>query len=270
MTRVTIIIPTYNAARTLVKCLESVVAQTFLDKEVLIIDGASTDNTLHIIQEYANRYDYIKWVSEKDKGIYDAMNKGIQMATGEWIYFLGSDDWLFDSKVLEWVFVGHQKNAQNSDFMYGNVLWGDTGIIYNGVFDIYRLYEQNICHQCIFVKKEVFVKKGTFELKYPVLADYYFNLLCFTDASLKKSYLNLIIAYFSLSGFSGNAQDTFLQDKKALFLSQLKKASLEIFYRFQIRYAPREKSIDKIKIIYYWGIYLILRLKNTVLKTLRH
>ncbi len=91
---ISIIIVTYNAAKTLQASLDSIYRQKYPAIEIVMIDGASTDNTVEIIKQNADNLSY--WVSEKDAGIYDAMNKGIKHATGNWIYFLGADDVLFD------------------------------------------------------------------------------------------------------------------------------------------------------------------------------
>ena len=96
-----IIIPTFNAGKTLSFCLDSVLIQSFQDFEILIIDAVSSDNTMSIVEEYAAANTAITWISEKDKGIYDAMNKSISLAKGEWLYFLGSDDKLYDAEVLK-------------------------------------------------------------------------------------------------------------------------------------------------------------------------
>ena len=90
--KVTIVIATYNSERTLAVAMESVLNQTFQDWECLIIDGASTDGTIDIIRRYVNSDNRFRYISEPDKGIYDAFNKGWRNATGEWVMYLGSDD----------------------------------------------------------------------------------------------------------------------------------------------------------------------------------
>ena len=167
MTEISIIIPTFNSAKTLAVCLDSILKQSFTDFEVLIMDGLSTDNTLEI----AKSYDDIRLIisSEKDNGIYDAMNKGITQSKGEWIYFLGSDDRLFNKNVFSEVYEIQKKG--NSKIIYGNVLiegqagWAKNGQIYDGEFSLSKLIERNICHQAIFYKKEVFDKLGLYNIK---------------------------------------------------------------------------------------------------------
>lgn len=97
--KISIITVSYNAAKTIEQTIQSVVNQTYDNIEYIIIDGGSTDGTVDIIKKYEDKIAY--WVSEPDKGIYDAMNKGILKASGEYIYFLGADDWLYNESVME-------------------------------------------------------------------------------------------------------------------------------------------------------------------------
>src|SRR5687767_5868627 len=98
---ISIIIPTYNSGQVIDSALASVASQSLSNYEVIVVDGLSTDETLQIAQKYLDQGLKIIVVSEKDSGIYDAMNKGLKIATGRWIYFLGSDDTLFSQQTLE-------------------------------------------------------------------------------------------------------------------------------------------------------------------------
>ena len=113
MPRLSIIIPTFNSAKTLSRCLDSVISQSFTDWEVLMMDGVSNDDTIKIASSYQDSR--IQIYSEPDKGIYDAMNKGIDKAQGEWLYFLGSDDWLFNCNSLKDIFCN---NINQYDVVY--------------------------------------------------------------------------------------------------------------------------------------------------------
>src|SRR5581483_3718628 len=95
---ITVIVPAFNARATLGRCLDSVLAQSLAAVEVLVIDGGSTDGSVPLLQEYGARLSY--WVSEPDRGIYHALNKGLARARGDWIYILGADDWLWDADVF--------------------------------------------------------------------------------------------------------------------------------------------------------------------------
>ena len=116
MPRLSIIIPTFNSAKTLSRCLDSVISQSFTDWEVLMMDGVSNDDTIKIASSCQDSR--IRIYSEPDKGIYDAMNKGIDKSRGEWLYFLGSDDYLFNSHSLEDVF---KNDIEKYDVVYGDV-----------------------------------------------------------------------------------------------------------------------------------------------------
>lgn len=200
--KISIIIPTYNASKTLSSALESILEQTFTDYEILIIDGMSSDNTVELVNSYQD--ERIKIISEKDSGIYDAMNKGIQLAKGEWLYFLGGDDRLYDNEVLEKV---SQWFDQDFDILYGNVIFSISQKLYDGKFSKLKLIEKNICHQAIFSKKSVFNKTGLFNIEYKALADWHFNMKWSSNPSIKNKYINQIIAYYYEDGYSFNNPD---------------------------------------------------------------
>jgi len=193
-----IVIPTYNSEAVIGRAIDSVLTQTFTSFEILIVDGVSSDNTLDIVRKYQDTR--LRVICEKDKGVYDAMNKGLAKATGEWLYFLGSDDYLWDNEVLAKIQELLQKH--DVDFIYGNVFSPDYGENYDGEFDTMKLLKQNICHQAIFCKRSVFDKVGIFNIDYTAHADYDFSLKCFFNKSIRKMYVPLKIAYFAPGGVS--------------------------------------------------------------------
>lgn len=200
---VSIIIPTYNSAAAILRCLKSLSTQTFNDFEVLVMDGLSTDNTIKLVGDFADSR--IKVYSEKDGGIYDAMNKGIAKAKGEWLYFLGSDDYLLGPTVLEQL-VPYFQNPK-IDFLYGNVNSPDYGACYDGIFDLGKLKIRNICHQAVFYRRSVFEKVGHYNISYRVLADWDLNLRCFIHPHLRTAYVDLMVAYFAPAGFGVQVVD---------------------------------------------------------------
>lgn len=193
-----IIIPTYNSGLSLKKSLTSIVNQTFKNYEILIIDNLSKDNSLDTISEFSYNFKNIRWVSESDCGIYDAMNKGIKMARGSWIYFLGSDDWLYNENVLAIIF--DRIKTKPNKIIYGNVLidgdtgWAKNGEIYDGEFTLSKLIEKNICHQAIFYKKTVFKRGYVFNTKFTVCADLDMNLKLWAQCPF--TYIDTIVAVF--------------------------------------------------------------------------
>jgi glycosyltransferase involved in cell wall biosynthesis len=226
-----VIIPTCNSEKTIERCLNSLTSQTYQDFEICIIDGASSDLTIAKVSSFRSCCDRIRIISDKDKGTYDAMNKGVGIARGEWIYFLGSDDKIYDENVFSDIF----KNASEKKYgiIYGNVLidgdttWAKDGQIYDGEFNINKLLDRNICHQAIFYKKKIFDKLGKYNLRYPVCADWELNLRFFPRTQSK--YLNRIIANFSGGGISSKS----LIDPIGQNLSVLRKKALLEYNTYQ-------------------------------------
>jgi len=206
----------FNAEKDVEACILSVVAQSYPDKEHLLVDGASTDGTLDIIKRYAEKYPHISFISEPDRGIYDAMNKGIDRATGEWIYFLGCDDVFYDDSVLDKLF--KLNDVELYDVVYGNVLWGDTGKIYDGKFTRLKLMEKNLCHQSVFYRSTLFSKFGKFDAAYRSWADYLFNIRCFNSDEVRLKYVDIIVAKYGVNGFSSTTPDEgFIENRESIF-----------------------------------------------------
>ena len=205
-----IILPTHNSGSTLKIALDSIMSQSFKDFELIIIDGLSSDNTSQIAGNSKIAEDRIKFISEADEGIYDAMNKGIRHSTGQWIYFIGSDDSLYHPDVLQKV---QEEIAQNRNgrIFYGNVVisgdtnWASDGDVYDGVFDLNKIMSKNICHQSIFYNTEfINCEIGSFNKKYTICADWDFNLKCWSKTGF--IFMDLIVANFNAGGESTKCQ----------------------------------------------------------------
>lgn len=212
--KISIITVSYNAVKTIEQTIQSVVNQTFDNIEYIIIDGGSTDGTINIIKKYEDKISY--WVSESDNGIYDAMNKGIAVATGDYIYFIGSDDWIYDDKVI--VNVARKINMNGGmDFYCGNVILYDDryNLIKNrpGDIDVEDIKKGNMYpHQGIFTKSSI-MKQG-FNTKYKIAADYEF-LLKNILAGRKLFYLDMSIAFYNVNGASSD-KNLYLEYKDIL------------------------------------------------------
>lgn len=207
MPLLSIIIPTFNSENTLVRCLESIVAQIFRDFEVVVMDGLSSDATVSIAESFRDKLPQLLIKSDKDTGVYDAMNKGIALANGEWVYFLGSDDELYNKDVLADVFIKNEEVISANDFVYGNVNSTLLGNGYDGEFDIVKIFFKNICHQAIFYKKNIFNKLGAFNLQYPIWADWEFNIRCFGCVDVKTKWLDIVVANYAEGGISQESKD---------------------------------------------------------------
>jgi glycosyltransferase involved in cell wall biosynthesis len=215
--KISIITPTFNSERDLEACILSVAKQDYKNKEHLIIDGLSNDKTVEIVKKYSKIYPNIKWISEKDGGIYDAMNKGIDMAEGNWLYFLGSDD-LLRENVLSEIF--NEEKINENDVIYGDVIFENSDIVYDGKFDLIKIMEKNICQQAIFFKRVVFEKLGKFKQDYNIAADWEFNMRWMNDQDISHQYIDIIVAIYGEGGASSNGADSiFIKDKDAIIES---------------------------------------------------
>lgn len=253
MTEMSIIIPTFNSAKTLAVCLDSILKQSFTDFEVLIMDGLSTDNTLEIVKSYDDERLIIS--SEKDNGIYDAMNKGVLLAKGTWFYFMGSDDSLYERTTIEQFL--NNAELKNNDFIYGDVYSTRFKGRYDGLFSHSKLINQNICHQAIFFRKSIFTKVGKFNTKYKVYADWDHNIRCFFSSKVSNAYLYQIIANYADDGYSSNQIDeVFKKDKNFLLLSKgigrLSVAELLSCCNDSINYAKQKKNYFEYLVAYFF------------------
>lgn len=170
--KLSIITVVYNGASTLERTIQSVLGQDYRNIEYIIIDGASTDGTVKIIEKYADKISY--WVSEKDNGIYDAMNKGIRYATGDIIAFLNSDDWYLSNCLA---YVAKQFEINPADVCFFGVTRedkdGKRADRYPQIRIAENKYEQlAVFHPATFVKKSVFSEIGDFNTEYHIAADY--------------------------------------------------------------------------------------------------
>lgn len=232
MPLLSIIIPTFNSESFLKIALESILNQTFSNYEVVIMDGGSKDDTLSVAQSYNDAR--IKIFCEPDKGVYDAMNKAMDKAQGEWLFFMGSDDSFYNSSVLK--NVTPTLLSTKNHVVYGNVLiqgdsgWAKDGQVYNGKFTFQRLLRGNICHQSIFYRNS-FVKKQDlkYDLKYPICADWDFNIQCGLKTSF--TYINCIIANFNAGGISTGKtnNDPFLAEKNQKYGHLFKTSNYPTF-----------------------------------------
>lgn len=199
--KVTIITVCFNSEKTIRRTIESVLNQTYKDIEYIIVDGASTDTSLNIITEYEKQFEgRMQYISEKDKGIYDAMNKGIGKATGKLIGILNSDDYYERDAVESMV---HALTNQRYQILYGftrTVQAGKEVCISRYSHEL--LNKQMIAHPSCFVTKTVYDDFGGFDLQYPYVADYDFMLRMFQVSDIHFEPVNKLIANFSVGGIS--------------------------------------------------------------------
>ena len=198
---ISIIIPTYNCGRKLAATMESVLSQPGELYETIVVDGGSTDETLRVVEEYGGN---VRFVSEADRGVYDAINKGIGLAAGKYLFFLGAGDRLKEGVLGR---VAGVLPAGELSFVYGDAYLVRHGVRVCGEFSMKEFIIRNICHQAIFYERTIFDVLGGYDLKYKVYADWAFNMKCFADRRVRKIYLDMVIADFEGWGISDTQDD---------------------------------------------------------------
>jgi glycosyltransferase involved in cell wall biosynthesis len=258
---ISIITVCYNAENDLEKTIINILNQDYEFKEFIIVDGGSTDGTIEIIQKYEN---YInKWISEPDRGIYDAMNKGIEMAEGDVLHFLNSGDFYFNKNVLQIVSKTFLENkraglvygltesyseSENIKYISGSKI--DPGKMWKGM---------PVCHQSIFFKKDVFNEIGIYDLEFKNMADYELLLRFFNSTSNKYEacFLNMILSRYCLYGESSKGYLENVQELKRVvqkyydldlkFKSYFVLKKIKYFFILLLSYFKLDKIYRKIK-----------------------
>ncbi len=211
--KISIITVCYNAEKTIKDTIESVLRQSYTNFEYIIVDGKSSDNTLDIISKYKDKR--IKLISEKDNGLYDAMNKGIKLATGDIIGTLNSDDILASNDIFQTVIDNFD---ENSDIIYANIKY------YNEDFskvkrDFISGKKENdyFCpaHPSMYVRKQIYERFGTYNTKYKIASDFDFMVRCNIN-NVKYKYVDKYFVYMRYGGKS-NGFVGYLENYKECF-----------------------------------------------------
>lgn len=241
--KISIITVCLNSEQTIEQTIHSVIDQNDLDYEYIIIDGGSEDGTLDIIQRYREEISIV--ISEPDKGLYDAMNKGIALASGDIIGIINSDDW-YEPGTLRKVRACFQES--DAEVIYGRLhLVSDNRVVSTLIpSDIEKIrYEMEIPHPTVFIKKEIYDNYGVFQLKYKIASDYDLMLRLYTSG-VKFKYQDEVFSNFRLNGIS-------VQKEK-----ECTKETLTISQSY-LPYAPliRRKYYKDI-IIHRWKVFYFI------------
>ena len=242
MPKLSIITVNLNNREGLRKTAESVVSQTYKDYEWIVIDGGSTDGSKELIKQYAEYISY--WVSEPDKGIYNAMNKGIKKATGEYLQFLNSGDWLFDNSILMDVF----KDKHDADILYGTtiVVTEDGEEFSYGPqkkhFSPFSLVSYTISHPSSYIKKTLFDTSGYYDEIFHIAADtkFFFNAIINNGASIEP--LQKVITFFSYGGISTTNVEQ-CEKEKGMIIQEY----FPLFYEDYLQYELGQHSLQSQK-----------------------
>ena len=198
MEKITIITVVYNDVNHIEDTIKSVLSQNYQNIEYIIIDGSSTDGTMEICRKYENKI--AKLISEPDSGIYNAMNKGIKLASGKWLFFLNSGDVFYNENIINEIF---QTNSY-ADIIYGKAIKDNGQICYypNKISTFMFLLERMICHQAIFANIDTF-ENNYFDENYRIIADRIWLYNCYKKHKRFQK-KNIIISKYDTNGISSN------------------------------------------------------------------
>lgn len=246
--KLSIITVCLNAEKHLCRCIESIKTQSFDDLEHLIVDGGSTDNTIEIIQSH--KHPKLKWISKKDDGIADAMNKGIQMASGEWLLFINSDDYLPNPSTLKIAFQDiEKKGAQSCIWLFPVILTGGNRPEQLITVKISRLWRKiPACHQGMVFHRSVFQKSGNYDSRFKICMDYEFLMRASkNDVSIYSA--DTVICNFDNSGISSsriwNNEKLRLEEERQVHLYYSETAICKWFYKvYWALYFPYRRILN--------------------------
>jgi glycosyltransferase involved in cell wall biosynthesis len=268
--KLSIITINYNNSTGLRKTIESVVNQTFLDFEYIIIDGGSSDGSSDIIREFDSKIS--NWVSETDSGIYNAMNKGIAMASGDYLQFLNSGDWLVDDNILQRIF----DNVGDFDLIYGDMkmIMAD-GSMKNFIARTGRditfltFYFSFLPHPSSFIRRELFMRFGLYDERLKIVADWKFFLIAFGLNESTVIYKNCAVCCYDLLGIS-SVQSELAEKERELVISELLPAPIISdfnFFKNDMRFLMNIKKYPMLNRIYCLLVYLLditMRVSNKI------
>lgn len=233
--KLSILMASYNSEATIGESIESFINQSYQDKELIIIDGNSKDATIEIINSY-DRED-ISYISEPDEGVYYALNKGLEIARGEWVYVMGSDDVLYSREVFENIF--SNKFPKDISIIYGEVISNfyknKKRISFDNPHKLFKKfnYAPPIFHQAVLFKNNELKNLNGFDTSFNIYAD--FDLLCrAVRADLRFMKIPNIITNYNASGLSGISTKNFFSNHNEFKKVLRTNNSLNILWRLRL------------------------------------
>lgn len=225
-----IVVPTMNSAAVLAPALQSLADQTWRDFEVIVSDGASTDDTVAVAERFAAQLPAIRIDTRPDTGVYEAINCGVRLARGVWFLVLGSDDRIHCADTLGLV-ATHLAASDEASMVYGDVRMMaanhcgvQPGERYAGPMPLNRLFATNLCQQAVFYRRSLFDVLGGFDLRYRLYADWDFNLRAAFRSPTQ--WIDVVIADYAATGMSATSTDAaFLEALPELIRAELVRRS---------------------------------------------
>ena len=200
-----------NNAVGLEKTIKSVASQTYKEFEYIVIDGASTDGSVEVIKSHESEFAHLKWVSEPDKGIYNAMNKGLRMASGDYIQILNSADSLASEDVIERM-ISALEQLNSPSILYGNMVkcFPDGHRVVDKSFagheiTMLGMYNGTLNHDPTYIRRDLFEKYGYYDENLRIVSDWKWYLQAIVLGGEKPKYVDLDVTLFDMTGISENA-----------------------------------------------------------------
>lgn len=247
MPSLSIITINLNNAFGLRKTIESVVSQTSRDFEYIVIDGGSSDGSIDIIKQYADRITY--WISEPDKGIYHAMNKGILLTKGDYCQFLNSGDWLAGTDVIEKMI----NTLPDCSIYYGNMLkqMPDGSVFCDkcgqGNITLYSFYRGSLNHSPAFIKRSLFEKYGLYDESLRIVSDWKWYLITVGLNNEPVGYIDMAVTCFNMLGISNSFPEIEKAERRAI-LAELIPQNILADYDLHWQKIEMMKRINRYKL----------------------
>ncbi len=253
--KVSIITINYNDVTGLQRTLDSVRSQTYTDYEQIIVDGGSDDGSIDVILSNLQTFEpsSLAWVSEPDKGVYDAQNKGIEMASGEYCFFLNAGDVFCKNTVLEQIFASQESGVKNQDIIYGNEPVVENGQrvgyckgVENPTF--LDLYHSCMKHQATFIRRELFEQFGMYDINLRIVADWewFFRVIAFHD-DVTLQYVDVDVANFDNEGVSNRSPEQCRKERQMVldrYMSRRMQADYALLAKYHnLRYVDKNKML---------------------------
>ena len=247
--------------------MQSVASQTFKEFEYIIIDGASTDDSIALVKEYETQFAHLKWVSEPDAGIYNAMNKGIRMASGDYIQILNSGDCLATKDVTELMLAAHD-DAGNPSILYGNMVkcFPDGRKLLDKGFagqeiTMLGMFTSTLNHDPAFIRRDLFTKYGYYDEDLKIVSDWKWYIQAIIFGGEKPKYVDLDVTLFDMTGISETNKELEKFERKQVLEQLLPATILEDYQDFAF---PMEQ-IERLK-RYPWAYKMVWFLERILFK----
>lgn len=236
-----------NNAAGLEKTLQSVAVQSFKEFEYIVVDGASTDNSVEVIKAYESEFVCMRWLSEPDAGIYNAMNKGVRMASGEYCQFLNSGDCLASKEVVSQM-LSALENKGFPDVLYGNMLKqlldGKTIVDKSGATDEITLnmfYKGCLNHSPAYIKRSLFDTYGFYDESLQICSDWKFYMKSLVLGETTVRYVDMLVTVFDMGGISETRKDILIEERTRLLQEMVPSGILKDYDRYHFPMSQYER-----------------------------